>query len=199
MGNPTPIPAGGARMAVPLSHGEQAQWPATAVPIETLEAAAQDWYEFRDNSFRVRLWRNHGWISCAMVWALVLSPLYLFVWLVGLPVLPASFLSVHSPMPIFVGIFFLLMAFSLCFMYGLMWKIKDEVSERLATPLSRALASSGWIVEAECLENEKYTYTPEGLPEEKRCLCLFGWIWLDFKPAVQASEQTSMMAFQGNC
>ena len=82
-----------------------------------------------------------------------------------------------------------------------MQKLKDEVSERLATPLSRALASSGWIVEAEYLIKDKYTGTPEGLEEDGRCLTL-GWIWLDLKPAVQGygetSEQTSMMAFQGN-
>ncbi|CAK0799739.1 unnamed protein product [Prorocentrum cordatum] len=67
-----PLPAGGVRMAVPLRRGERAQWPVSTIPIESLEATAQEWYRFRDSSWGVMLYNHYGIFSAAVVTLMVL-------------------------------------------------------------------------------------------------------------------------------
>jgi len=73
MGSTISAPRNGARMAVPMDRGQQAAWPVSTLPLESLEAAAQDWYAFRDHSCSVRLYRHFGFITLLMVLFLVFS------------------------------------------------------------------------------------------------------------------------------
>jgi hypothetical protein len=58
-----------------MRAGEQAQWPVSTVPIESLEAAAQEWYRFRDSSWGVKLYNHHGLlIAVAIVLMMLLGP-----------------------------------------------------------------------------------------------------------------------------
>lgn len=59
-------------MAVPMQSGEQAQWPVSTVPIESLEAAAQEWYRFRDSSWGVKLYNHHGFCIAVVIILMVL-------------------------------------------------------------------------------------------------------------------------------
>ncbi|CAK0872319.1 unnamed protein product [Prorocentrum cordatum] len=72
MGQGMPLPAGGVRMAVPMQRGEQAQWPVSTIPIESLEATAQEWYRFRENSWGVKLYNHYGIFIAAVVILMVL-------------------------------------------------------------------------------------------------------------------------------
>jgi hypothetical protein len=191
-------------MAVPLSCGEPAQWPPSAIPVQMLEAAAQDWYEFRDNSCLVKVWIMSPWISAAMV--LCTLPIFLFNALSF-----GTHGEVGQTMGILIGVcaFSLLAAFSCYVHVCLLPQLKNEVSARLAAPLSRALAGFGWTVGVNYAIRGRRTITPQGL--DPGCMTP-GWIWLDFIPAMQVgapppatayqgytSEMMPMMAYQGNC
>mmetsp|Transcript_112528 Transcript_112528/g.223651 ORF Transcript_112528/g.223651 Transcript_112528/m.223651 type:complete len:345 (+) Transcript_112528:82-1116(+) len=80
MGSTISAPRNGARMAVPMDTGQQAAWPVSTLPLESLEAAAQDWYAFRDHSCSVRLYRHFGCITVLMVLCLVFSSVPMAVW-----------------------------------------------------------------------------------------------------------------------
>jgi hypothetical protein len=187
-GDGAPIPAGGAHVAVPLS-GERGKWEvvghpgAEAIPIEVLEACAQDWYEFRDGSLRAKLWSNLPRINCALT-VCAFIPAVLLRGFFGAgdrsrrarPSDEETFVVLG--IAIYVVLSLLAWASLLWYVqYRMMRRLKDEVSEHLAAPLSRALASSGWTVEAECSKIQ-----PQGLSQG--CTPA-GWIWLDFKPAAQ--------------
>ncbi|CAK0875748.1 unnamed protein product [Prorocentrum cordatum] len=62
-------------MAVPMRSGQLAQWPVSTVPIESLEAAAREWYRFRDSSCGVKLYNQH-WllIIVAVILMMLLGP-----------------------------------------------------------------------------------------------------------------------------
>lgn len=62
-------------MAVPMRSGEQAQWPVASVNIENLEAAAQEWYRFRDSYWGVKLYNHHGlFIAVVVILMVLLGP-----------------------------------------------------------------------------------------------------------------------------
>lgn len=56
-----------------MSRGQQAAWPVSTLPLESFEAAAQDWYSFRDHSCSVRLYNHFGCIVVLMVLGLIFS------------------------------------------------------------------------------------------------------------------------------
>lgn len=178
---------------------------AEAIPVEVLEAGAQGWYEFRDGSLRAKLWSNLPRINCALT-VCAFIPAVLLRGFFGAgnhssrtrslqpntilhdPPVESSVLEITPVdweavivlgISIYVVLSLLAWASLLWYVqYRMIWRLKDEVSEHLAVPLSRALANSGWTVEAECSKVQ-----PQGLDQGSTPA---GWIWLNIKPAVQA-------------
>jgi hypothetical protein len=177
-----------------------------AIPAGTLEAAARDWYEFRDGSFDVKLWLNSQWV--VLGWAAPIAGPLLPIFMPGQ--LDASSLITWGP--IILGTWMTFFCVFTCYVQNsVVPRVKHEVNERLAAPLSRALASSGWTVEFGYAVPNRYRPAPQGL-ETDRCM-IPGWFWLDFKPAgplvgapppatayqgdIGTSEQQPMLAYQG--
>lgn len=179
-------------MEVPMRPGQQAQWPLSVLPIETLEGAAQDWYAFRDRSMAVKLFNNQ-WviIVLAMLPVLFMSPLRGLmstackskandsVW--------CDWASYFAEPGLLFGHGFILIMFiplilgsTLYVKCKLLPQLKDEAQSRLAEPLSQLLARAGWSVQAYHLLRDRGTRAPKGL--EQGC-CTPGWIWLEFFPS----------------
>lgn len=189
MGSSISVPRSGARMAVPMRFGQQAAWPVSTLPLESLEAAAQDWYAFRDRSCTVKLYNN---FASLLVFMFIGIFVQVFSRVVGRAVCVVADLDCEG-----MGrdrefsCWFLLPPCLILLAVGAMMYVKcvtlprlnSEVQQRLAVPLTQLLAGTGWVVQARYLRRDKGTRAPETL--EQGC-CSPGWLWLDFEPAALA-------------
>jgi len=87
MGSTISVPRHGARMEIPMRAGQQAAWPVSTLPLESLEAAAQDWYAFRDRSCAVKCYNS---FACFMVM------FFVSIFLVAIP--PVAIRSMQNGM-----------------------------------------------------------------------------------------------------
>ncbi|CAK0862906.1 unnamed protein product [Prorocentrum cordatum] len=156
------LPLGRVHVDVPMSRGEHAQWPRTAVPTQALEAAAQDWYEYRDGSCLVAAWNSYQGISLATALCFAAAALAMLAGGPAAGTCRASPLRELCPdsgdagkegmvYSIIVALNIVGLAyvvFSCYFTHAVVPRLRGEVSCRLAAPLSRALASASWSVEA---------------------------------------------------
>ena len=128
----------------------------------------------------MRLWQHFPRISQASI-VVVAVFFLLFVIPQGPLAAEVGGLSTTYAAPcLYFAYAFLLIALTLYVRYGVLPRLKDEANERLAAPLPRALANSGWTVKVGCAASGRRSPAPEGL--DRRCMTA-GWIWLDFRPA----------------
>ncbi|CAK0862908.1 unnamed protein product [Prorocentrum cordatum] len=188
------LPLGRVHVDVPMSRGEHAQWPRTAVPTQALEAAAQDWYEYRDGSCLVAAWNSYQGISLATALCFAAAALAMLAGGPAAGTCRASPLRELCPdsgdagkegmvYSIIVALNIVGLAyvvFSCYFTHAVVPRLRGEVSCRLAAPLSRALASASWSVEAHYVQAGRQQRDETAVA---RCTCCIpGWIWLDFVP-----------------
>lgn len=55
------------RVPVPIACGEKLSWPPPLLFEIRLEAIANSWYEFRDSSYKVRLYNRFGFFVCVLL------------------------------------------------------------------------------------------------------------------------------------
>lgn len=179
-------------MTLPL-RGEAFEWPDSVGPgrsvFRGLEAATQEWHEFCNRSWDVKLYKLG---CCMMPIVIVVSFGYLAGFIGAMFVFKMNLNNFSSK--VWLAVVVCMGPGTGCAASHAMdlaaERIRNEAEMRLAMPLNRVLSGSGWAAQARFEGKDRHSHPPkpEMLPPANcaQCCCDYGFLFLEF-----TSEQSA--------